>query len=67
MARQFESGFNLVERCRRELPTLAAYLPNDCSLRAALSEVSDAACRVEALLRLANGRPAASVPVNRDA
>ena len=43
MARRFESGFCLVERCRRELPALAAYFGHDSALRAALGQSHGAA------------------------
>jgi hypothetical protein len=50
MARRFESGFCLVERCRRELPALAAYFGHDSALRAALDELVAAAAKVDAAL-----------------
>jgi hypothetical protein len=54
MARQFESGFYLVERCRRELPALAACFRSESAMRAALDDLVEAAQKVESLLRLAN-------------
>ena len=55
MARRFESGFCLVERCRRELPELAAYFSHDSALRAALEELVEAAAKVDAALGQSNG------------
>jgi hypothetical protein len=54
MARRFESGFSLVERCRRELPTLAGFFPQDAAMHAALNELVAAAARVDNLLCHAN-------------
>jgi len=50
MAREFESGFFLVERCHRELPRLSRCFPPDSDMCAALAELTATARRVEALL-----------------
>lgn len=50
MARRFESGFCLVERCRRELPALAVYFEHDSAVRSALEELVVAAAKVDAAL-----------------
>jgi hypothetical protein len=55
MARQFESGFFLVERCRRELPSLAGCFRADSAMGAAIAELVEAAARVDALLRTEAG------------
>lgn len=54
MARQFESGFYLVERCRLELPALAACFGTDSAMRSALDDLVEAAEKVDGLLRLGN-------------
>ncbi len=54
MARRFESGFDLVERCQRELPPLADYFPQDSAMRAALNEMVEAAREIEDLHRHSN-------------
>jgi hypothetical protein len=54
MARRFESGFYLIERCQRELPGLAEHFTGDSAMRAALGEVVQAAAKVDNLLRMAN-------------
>lgn len=66
MARRFESGFCLVERCRRELPALAAYFGHDSAVRSALEELVVAAAKVDAAFSRAHapagdaeGRPRA--------
>jgi hypothetical protein len=43
MARRFESGVDLHERCQRELSYLAGYFGPDSAMRAALNEVIEAA------------------------
>lgn len=52
MARRFEAGFYLVERCQRELPSLAGCFRSDSAMRAALDELVEAAAKVDSLLRL---------------
>jgi hypothetical protein len=54
MARRFESGFDLVERCQRELPPLADYFAEGSAMRAALNEMVEAARKVDDLLRHSN-------------
>jgi hypothetical protein len=51
MARRFERGFGLVERCRDELPFLAADFAHDSDMREALEEIVEAARKVDRLLR----------------
>jgi hypothetical protein len=55
MARRFESGFHLVERCKRELPALAIMFPADSAMRASLNEMVTAAATADGLLRQAGG------------
>jgi hypothetical protein len=54
MARRFEGGFYLVERCRRDLPPLAAYFRPDSAMRSALNELVEAAAKVDSLFRQSN-------------
>lgn len=54
MARCFENGFHLVDRCRHELPDLARCFPQDSAMHAALSELLEAAAKVDSLLRHSN-------------
>jgi hypothetical protein len=51
MARNFESGLSLVERCRHELPLLARSLALGSPGRVALDELIEAAKRAEDALR----------------
>ncbi|HEY2047969.1 MAG TPA: hypothetical protein VGH03_01395 [Caulobacteraceae bacterium] len=51
MARRFERGFGLVERCQDELPFLAADFAHDAAMREALEEIVEAARKVDRLLR----------------
>jgi len=51
MAREFESGFFLVERCHRELPRLSQCFPPNSDMCLALVELAAAAKRVDALLQ----------------
>jgi hypothetical protein len=60
MARCFENGFHLVDRCRRDLPALAGFYPEDSAMRAALAELLEAAGRIDSLLRRSNAPAAAS-------
>jgi hypothetical protein len=66
MARQFESGFYLVERCRRELPLLARYFPTNSAMSAALHDLSAAAAAVERQLERL-GKSPSSAGASRDA
>ena len=61
MARRFERGFGLIERCQDELPFLAADFAHDSAMREALEEIVEAARRVDRLLRRA-GREVGSGP-----
>jgi hypothetical protein len=60
MARCFENGFHLVDRCRRDLPALAGFYPEDSAMRAALAELLEAAGRIDSLLRHSNAPAMAS-------
>jgi hypothetical protein len=55
MARRFEAGFHLIERCRRELSPLAGDFPPDSPMHAALRDMAEAAARIDQLLRDASG------------
>jgi hypothetical protein len=50
MARNFESGMNLVERCCRELPSLSRGLSQSSAGRRALDDLIAAATRAHAAL-----------------
>ncbi len=50
MARNFESGMNLVERCCRELPRLAQGLTQNSAEHLALADLIVAAARAHAAL-----------------
>jgi hypothetical protein len=54
MARCFENGFHLVDRCRRDLPALAGHFPEESAMRAALEELLGAASKIDDLLRRSN-------------
>lgn len=54
MARQFESGFYLIERCQRELPNLAGFFPHGSAMQSALGELLEAARKVDDLLCQSN-------------
>jgi hypothetical protein len=58
MARQFESGFYLVEQCRREVPLLTHFFPANSPMTAALDELAAAAAQVESLLSASATVPA---------
>jgi len=67
MARRFERGFGLVERCRRELPALADDFPPDSAMRQALGEILEAAGKIDRLLRRSGRLLPAEHPGDRDA
>lgn len=67
MARRFERGFGLVERCQDELPFLAADFAHDNAMREALEEIVEAARKVDRLLRRAGQAPQAKPPGLTDA
>ncbi|MBV8685023.1 MAG: hypothetical protein JO111_19285 [Caulobacteraceae bacterium] len=67
MARRFERGFGLVERCRHELPALVDDFPPDSAMRQALGEILEAARKVDRLLRRSGRLLPAEPPDTRDA
>lgn len=63
MARCFENGFSLVDRCRQDLPALAGHYPEESAMRAALEELLGAARKIDDLLRHSNAQAPAQTPV----
>jgi hypothetical protein len=62
MARRFERGFGLIERCQDELPFLAADFAHDAAMREALEEIVEAARKVDRLLRRSGQEPRPEPP-----
>lgn len=67
MARRFERGFGLIERCRRELPALADDFAPGSAMRQALDEIVEAARKADRALRDSSRRLSAEPPGARDA
>ena len=65
MARRFERGFGLIERCQDELPFLAADFAHDSAMREALEEIVEAARKVDRLLRRSGQEPSTEPPGQR--